>query len=458
MGQLSAVILAAGEGKRMHSKHAKVLHQVCGRPMVDWVLQAAQGAGADKRIVVVGHGRQELQAHLQDRVQYAVQEQQLGTGHAVLQAEELLHNQTGTVLVLVGDTPMLTAQTLQKAYAFHCNEQASATVLAATVEQPYGYGRVICRQGLVDKIVEEKDASEQERKVNLVNAGMYFFNCQDLFTALTQVGKANAQGEYYLTDVCAILKNMAKQVVCYKVENAEEIQGVNDRAQLAEAEKAMNRRTIARLQREGVTVIDPEHTYIEPNVKIGMDTVVYPGCYLIGATVIGEDCVIGPQTNLSNVVVGERVILKYTVGMDSEIGSDTTVGPFAYIRPNSKIGARVKIGDFVEIKNSTIDAGTKVSHLTYVGDSDVGAGVNFGCGTVTVNYDGTHKYRTTIGDKAFIGCNTNLVAPVTVAPEAFIAAGSTITEDIPDDCLAIARARQTNIKGWVSKRKEKNLK
>ena len=458
MSQLSAVVLAAGEGKRMRSKHSKVLHQVCGRPMIDWVLQAAEGAGAARSIVVVGHAREELQAYLQDRVQYAVQEQQLGTGHAVLQAEELLKHENGTVMVLVGDTPLLTAQTLQKAYAFHCSSQACATVLAATVDQPKGYGRVVCRDGQVEKIVEDKDASPEELEIRLINAGMYFFDCQDLFSALAQVGNANAQGEYYLTDVCAILKKMGKGVACYQVEDADEIQGVNDRTQLSEMEKLMNLRTIRALQKSGVTIANPTCTYIEPGVKIGMDTVILPGCHLSGTTVIGEDCVIGPQTNLSNMTVGDRVTMKYTVGMDSTVGEDTTVGPFAYIRPNSKIGKKVKIGDFVEVKNSTIDTGTKVSHLTYIGDSDVGAGVNFGCGTVTVNYDGTHKFRTTIGDKAFIGCNTNLVAPVTVAPEAFIAAGSTITEDIPDDCLAIARARQTNIKGWVSKRKEKNSK
>lgn len=458
MGQLSAVILAAGEGKRMRSKHSKVLHQVCGRPMIDWVLNAAEGAGADRAIVVVGHAREELQDYLQDRVQYAVQERQLGTGHALMQAEELLQEDGGTVLVLVGDTPMLTAQTLQKAYAYHCSEKACATVLAARVEQPYGYGRVICENGQVARIVEEKDASDEERDVKLINAGMYFFDTQELFQALRQVGNSNAQGEYYLTDVCAILKEKGKRVVCFETEDPAEFEGVNDRVQLSRMEGAMNRRTILTLQRSGVTVVDPEHTYIGPDVKIGMDTVILPGCHLSGATVIGQDCVIGPQTSLTNMIVEDRVIIKNSVGMDSFIGEDTTVGPFAYIRPNSRIGAKVKIGDFVEIKNSNIDTGTKVSHLTYIGDSDVGAGVNFGCGTVTVNYDGTHKFRTTIGDKAFIGCNTNLVAPVTVAPEAFIAAGSTITEDIPDDCLAIARARQTNIEGWVSKRKEKNSK
>lgn len=252
--------------------------------------------------------------------------------------------------------------------------------------------------------------------------------------------------------------NKVDDCAVYQTEENPSLMPVVDRVSLSQTERAIYQRTALQLQLCGVTITNPEDTYISPDVTVGQDTVILPGCYLSGHTVIGEDCVIGPQTNLTNMKLGDRVTMKYTVGMDSEIGEDSTVGPFAYIRPNSKIGSKVKVGDFVEIKNSVIDTGTKISHLTYVGDSDVGAGVNFGCGTVTVNYDGVHKYRTTIGDKAFIGCNTNLVAPVTVAPEAFIAAGSTITEDIPEDCLAIARARQTNIQGWVSNRKEKNSK
>ncbi|MBE7043793.1 MAG: bifunctional UDP-N-acetylglucosamine diphosphorylase/glucosamine-1-phosphate N-acetyltransferase GlmU [Ruminococcaceae bacterium] len=300
----------------------------------------------------------------------------------------------GNLLVLNGAVPGITADCLSKAYGYHRNEQATVTDLKAN-----------------DKTVAQFFALGEQRE-----KAVSFFIEDDA-----------------IIEIC-------------------------NRVQLAAAEKAIYSRTISQLQLSGVTIFDPDTTYISPDVSIGMDTVVLPGCHISGDTVIGEDCTIGPDTNLVQMKIGNSVTIKYTVGMESSVGDGTTVGPFAYIRPNSIIGTNVKIGDFVEIKNSVIDTGTKVSHLTYVGDSDVGAGVNFGCGTVTVNYDGVHKHRTTIGDKAFIGCNTNLVAPVKVAPEAFIAAGSTITEDIPNDCLAIARARQTNIQGWVSNRKEKNSK
>lgn len=419
MRQLKAVILAAGEGKRMCSRHAKVLQTVCGRPMIEWVLQAAKEAGAAESIAVVGNHQEEIKDCLQDRVRYAVQEQPFGGAHAVLQVKALLEEED-TLLVLAGDLPMVTGETLREGYARHMQAQADATVLTA----------------------EESDDSD----------GIYFFQCSALKSVLEQRELSE------VSDLFDALSQNGGNTACCKAENGIELMDVNNRVQLAEAERQMCLRTIAQLQAAGVTVADPGQTYVEPGVQVGMDTVLLPGCRLSGTTVIGEDCVIGPNTSLSNMQVGCGVTMKYTVGMDSVVGNSTTVGPFAYIRPNSVIGERVKIGDFVEIKNSNIDCGTKVSHLTYIGDSDVGSGVNFGCGTVTVNYDGTHKYRTAIGDKAFIGCNTNLVAPVTVAPEAFIAAGSTITEDIPDDCLAIARARQTNIKGWVSKRKEKNSK
>lgn len=316
------------------------------------------------------------------------------TDYAETKEEACGRFREGTVLVMDGNVPGMTTELLAEGYRCHCEENASLTELK----------------------------SDQQ--------------------TLACFAEINAKCEHN------IVFDM----------HDEAIVSICDRIRLAQAEKAVYRRTAANLQFSGVTVTDPDAVYIAPDVMVGADTVILPGSHISGGTVIGEDCVIGPNVQLTGMTVGDRVTIRYTVGTDSSIGSDSTVGPFAYIRPNSRIGSKVKIGDFVEIKNSVIDTGTKVSHLTYVGDSDVGSNVNFGCGTVTVNYDGVHKHRTTIGDGVFIGCNTNLVAPVAVAPETFIAAGSTITEDVPEDCLAIARSRQTNIQGWVSNRKEKKLK
>ena len=456
MKNLAAVILAAGEGKRMKSRVSKVLHEVCARPMIDWVIEAAQGAGAQECIVVVGHNAEQVIEHLGSRCQTALQAERLGTAHAVQMAAPLLKDFDGDVMVLGGDMPMVTADTLAKAYDEHCARGAAATVLTAEVDDPTGYGRVLCSEtGELEGIVEQKDADEEQQKVRLINAGMYFFDAKLLFSSITEIKNDNAQSEYYLPDVLGILKSKGHCVSIYQTEDAAEILGVNDRVQLAQMNKLMNERILDRVMRDGVTIVDPASTFIAPGVRIGMDTVIHPGSIVSGNTVIGENCVIGPMTRLEDMRVADGVKIVNSVCMQSEIGEDTTVGPFAYIRPNCKIGSRVKLGDFVEIKNSSIDTGTKVSHLTYVGDSEVGSGVNFGCGTVTVNYDGTYKYKTVIGDNAFIGCNTNLVAPVEVAADSFIAAGSTITDFVPSNSLAVARARQTNIEDWVTRRKSK---
>lgn len=456
MKNLAAVILAAGEGKRMKSRVSKVLHEVSTRPMIDWVIEAARDAGAQECIVVVGHNAEQVTEHLGSSCQTALQAERLGTAHAVQMAAPLLKNFDGNVMVLGGDMPMVTADTLKKAYSEHCAREAAATVLAAEVDDPTGYGRVLCSEsGELECIVEQKDADEEQQKVRLVNAGMYFFDAKLLFSSISEIKNDNAQSEYYLPDVLGILKGKGHCVSIYQTEDATEILGVNDRVQLAQMNKMMKERILDKIMRDGVTIIDPASTFIAPGVKIGMDTVIHPGSILNGNTVVGENCVIGPMTRLEDMRVADGVKIVNSVCMQSEIGEDTTVGPFAYIRPNCKIGSKVKLGDFVEIKNSSIDTGTKVSHLTYVGDSEVGSGVNFGCGTVTVNYDGTYKYKTVIGDNAFIGCNTNLVAPVEVAADSFIAAGSTITDFVPSNSLAVARARQTNIEDWVTRRKNK---
>ena len=456
MQRLRAVIMAAGHGKRMKSDTSKVLHKVCGKTMIDRCIEAAECCGAEKTVIVVGHKAEEVMAHVKSRAEYAFQHELLGTAHAVMQTESLFENYSGDVLILSGDVPAIPAQTLKECYEPHKNSSAAATILAARVDDPFGYGRVIEENGEFKAIVEQKDASDTELAVNLINSGIYFFDSKLLFEAIKKINNNNAQGEYYLPDVLSVLKAEGKTVSVALMKDYTELLGVNDRFQLAEMDKLINARNVRRIMESGVTVTDPQNTYIGDDVEVGCDTVIEPGCFIFGKTEIGKSCVIGPQSRLTDMKVGCEVNIANSVCVESEIQSGTNVGPFAYIRPNSKIGKNVKIGDFVEIKNSSIDDGTKVSHLTYVGDSDVGSKVNFGCGTVTVNYDGNHKYRTKIGDNAFIGCNTNLVAPVEVADNAFTAAGSTITDNVPADSLAIARAKQVNKHGWVTDRKEKN--
>lgn len=452
MNKLKVIILAAGEGKRMKSKLPKVLHKVQGRTMVDHVIDAAERAGAGDICVVVGHGAQEVKEALKDRnVKFALQEKQLGTGHAVMQAGDFIE-EGADILVLYGDTPLITPETIGKLLDFHEKEGNSISIISAMVDDPAGYGHIIRNEkGEFLKNVEHKDASNEEKLVKEINTGIYCFTGEALKKGLSLIKNDNAQGEYYLPDTLEIILKEGGRVNAMIAEDAGEFAGVNSRMQLAEAESYM-RKKINRFHMEnGVTMIDPERTYIEAGVKIGCDTVLLPGVVLEGNTVIGEDCVVGPDSRLTNVKLGNNVKFQYSTAIDSSVDDNTTVGPYAYIRPDCSIGKNVKIGDFVEVKNSTVGDGTKVSHLTYIGDSDVGERINFGCGTVTVNYDGHKKFRTVIGDDVFIGCNTNLVAPVKVGKGSYIAAGSTITDDIPENCLAIARERQINKTGWVKK-------
>ncbi len=455
---LYSIILAAGEGKRMKSKVAKPLQQAAGKALVEWVADTAKEAGCDENIVVVGHKAEDMKAYLGDSVKYAYQEEQLGTGHAVMQGIELLKDTEGTVMVLYGDTPLIEADTLKRVRNDHIKKKRAATVITAYMDDPYGYGRIIRENGEIIKIVEEKDATEDEREVKEINSGMYFFDIQKLRGALKKITNNNAQGEYYITDVVEIMLGDGDKVGAY-VTDLEQILGVNDKLQLAKVGKILNRRKAVELMLNGVTIIDPDKVQITANVQVGRDTVLYPGTVLEGNTVIGEDCVIGSDTTLRNCIVGDGTTVLKSVAIDSEIGSQTNVGPFAYLRPGTKIGSDVKIGDFVEVKNSTIDDGTKVAHLTYIGDADVGKRVNFGCGTVVVNYDGEHKHRTVIEDDCFIGCNTNLVSPVIVRHGAYTAAGSTITEEVPAESLAIARSKQVVKEQWtVNRKKEKKRK
>jgi len=452
MSKRYAVILAAGQGTRMKSKLYKVLHPVVGRPMVQHVIENLNTVKLDKVITIVGFGAEQVKDQIGDKSQYVVQEEQLGTGHAVLQAKDLLINEEGTTIVACGDTPLITGETFERLFNHHEGENASATILTATTPDPAGYGRVIRNaDNKVERIVEQKDASNEELLVNEINTGTYCFNNRDLFAAIQEVSNENAQGEYYLPDVIEILRNQNKKVTAFMTADFEETLGVNDRVALAQAEKIMKKRINEKHMRNGVAIIDPDHTYIEPDVIIEQDVTIHPGTIIKGATTIKTDSIIGPNSEVSNCFIGEATLVKQSVAHDSKIGDRVNIGPFAHIRPESVVGNHAKLGNFVEIKKTTIGENSKVSHLSYIGDAKVGRNVNVGCGTITVNYDGKNKYLTTIEDDAFVGCNSNLIAPVTIGKGAYVAAGSTINKDVPENALSIARARQTNKENYVER-------
>ncbi|WP_315443439.1 bifunctional UDP-N-acetylglucosamine diphosphorylase/glucosamine-1-phosphate N-acetyltransferase GlmU [uncultured Selenomonas sp.] len=448
------VILAAGKGTRMKSKLPKVLHRAAGKSMLQHVIDAAYAAGARRNIVVTGFGGDVVRTAIGDSVEYVEQCEQLGTGHAVLQAKDLLSGEHGTIMVLCGDTPLLTAELLARFHEEHVNAGAKATVLTAIMPNAKGYGRIIRREnGEVLKIVEHKDATPEEREIHEVNAGIYCFDAEALFSALTKVTNDNAQGEYYLPDVLSILRDAGEKIWAVVADNYESTLGINSRSQLAVAERILRKRKVEELMADGVTIMDPNTTFIDAEVRVGMDTIIYPFTILEGVTVIGEDCIIGPHVRFQDMLIGDGVKAHYVYAHDAEVESGSDLGQFNHIRPDSHIGTGVKIGNFVEIKNSNIGECSKVPHLSYIGDCDMGAHVNMGCGTITVNYDGKNKYRTSIGNDAFVGCNSNLVAPVVVGENAYVAAGSTITRDVPSGTLAVARARQKEIEGWHDKRK-----
>ncbi|MDQ0150238.1 bifunctional UDP-N-acetylglucosamine diphosphorylase/glucosamine-1-phosphate N-acetyltransferase GlmU [Eubacterium multiforme] len=448
-----ALILAAGQGTRIKSDIPKVLHKVCGKEMVNHVIDNMRKANIEDVNVIIGKGADLVKEGTKERnVSYSLQEEQLGTGHAVKCATDFLKGKKGTVIVFAGDAPLTKESTIKNLIKEHEENKNSATLLSAMVEDPTGYGRIIRdSNGDVLKIVEHKDCNEEELLVNEMNAAMYCFDIEELVNSLEKLSNNNNQGEYYLTDVIGILKDEGKKVGAV-VTDYEDTIGVNSRVQLAEAEEFLRNRINEIHLNNGVTLIDPKATYIGVDVQIGKDTIIYPGTILEGNTVIGSDCLIMQNCRIKDSKINDGVTVESSVILDSEVGKNTTVGPFAYIRPESKIGEKARIGDFVEIKKSTIGDGTKVSHLTYIGDAEVGDGCNFGCGTVVVNYDGKVKNKTIIGNHSFIGCNTNLVSPVRVYDNTYIAAGSTITNDVEEGDLAVARAKQRNIKGWVEKK------
>lgn len=450
MSKRYAVVLAAGQGTRMKSKLYKVLHPVCGKPMVEHVVDQISTLDVDKVVTIVGHGAEKVQEHLAGKSEFVKQEEQLGTAHAVLQAKSELAGKDGVTLVVCGDTPLIEASTMEALLKYHHEKRAKATILTTVIEDPTGYGRIIRDDlGIVEKIVEHKDATEKEQRISEINTGTYCFDNKALFEALENVSNDNVQGEYYLPDVIKILKDADEVVAAYKMESFEESLGVNDRIALAEASKLMQRRINENHMRNGVTLVNPENTYIDIDVKIGQDTVIEPGVMLRGKTVIGDDCVVTSGSEIVSSVIGERVHVRNSSIFESKVGDDVQIGPYAHLRPESDIHNQVKIGNYVETKKAVVGEGTKLPHFIYMGDAEIGKNVNVGCGSIAVNYDGKNKAKTIIGDNVFVGCNSNLIAPVKVGDRAFIAAGSTITKDVPEAALGIARAKQDNKLGYA---------
>lgn len=445
MGQIWAVVLAAGEGKRMFSRLPKVLHPLCGRPMLSYIAGSAAAVAGEQVIIVTGKGSETVREAMGPRWKYALQEKQLGTGHALMQALPLLPEE-GTLLVLCGDTPLLEGRHLEKLLVEHGGN--AATVLTTELADPSGYGRIIrdCSGGLRG-IVEESDASTGEKIICEINSGTYCFDMKLLRLFLPRLSPANVQREYYLPDIFTLMREQGLRTGICNFEEWQLALGINNRLQLAGAAAIMRERINGSLMLQGVTMIDPSSTYIDYDVVIGPDTVIMPQTVIEGRTVIGSGCRIGPAAQIIDAEIGDEVIFRQSVIEDSVIKSAAQVGPFAYIRPGSSIGSKVKIGDFVEVKNAHIGSEAKVPHLSYVGDADIGSGANLGAGVLVVNFDGRKKHRSSIGQGAFIGCNSNLVSPLEIGAGAFVAAGSTLTRNVPPGALAITRTEQKNIPG-----------
>ena len=447
-----AVILAAGKGTRMQSKLYKVLHKVCDRTMVELVLDSLNNLEMQEVITVVGHGAERVKEVLGDRTKFVLQAEQLGTAHAVKVAKDELKDKEGTTIVMYGDTPLIRPETINSMLDHHENTNAKATVLTAIADDPFAYGRIIRDvNGKLVKIVEEKDATEQEKKIKEINSGIYCFDNKLLFEMLEKVKNDNKQGEYYLPDVLGLIHEQKEIIETYLCEDFDETFGVNDRVALAYAESVMRNRINTKHMLAGVTLVDPTNTYIAPNAIIGRDTTIYPNVTIKSNTVIGEDCQIKPNSYLENVKIGNGVKVLSSTISDSKIGDFTSVGPDAHIRNNCELGEYVRVGNFVELKNTIYGDGSKTAHLSYLGDAEVGKNTNIGCGTITVNYDGKNKYKTKIGNDAFIGCNSNLIAPLEIGDGAVVAAGTTVTENAPDDTLVIARIKQENKMGYAKK-------
>ena len=458
MSATHVVVLAAGKGTRMKSQLPKVLHQAAGLPLIEHVLRKAASLNPSTIVVVVGHGADEVERTVLPRpgLRFARQEPQLGTGHALLQAESALQGQSGTVVLLSGDVPLLRAGTLRRLIEHHQAQRAAATVVTAVFDDPSGYGRVVREGGKITAIVEHRDASSDERAIREINSGIYAFDVAPLFDALRAIGASNAQGEYYLPDLVRIYRQRGLAVETVVLEDPVEISGVNSRKELADVAAALRQAKNEALMASGVTLVDPSSTYIGPDVAIGADTIVHPGVHLEGRTEIGENVVIHSGVRIvDSRIESGAVINNFCVITESRVGPGARVGPFAHIRPASDVGTDAHVGNFVELKKTSLGRGSKANHLAYLGDATIGERVNVGAGTITCNYDGVAKHRTIIEDGAFIGSDSQLVAPVRVGRGAYVAAGSSITEDVPAESLAIARGKQVNKEGWVARKKQK---
>jgi len=456
-----AVILAAGEGARLKSAKPMVLAQVLFKPMIDWVIDCVKQSGIEDICVVVGHLSESVRAHLGKDIETVDQHQLLGTGHAVMQAKEFIQRHgSANVLILNGDTPLIDAETIKGALNFHVRTLNQATVISSKIDNPQGYGRIVrSSSGQLMRIVEEKEASENEKQIFEVNSGAYWFNCQALLNALEKLSsfrELSAGGrkkEYHLTDAVEIILGQSLNATAFNSRISDVVLGANDRVQLGKLNEIARGYQLNRQMLEGVSIPCADGVIIGPDVEIGTDTLILPGTIIKGKTVIGADCVIGPNTLIEDSRIEDGASLNNTQCFESTVGKDAEIGPFARIRPGTLIGKGVRMGNFVEVKNAVIGDETKISHLSYIGDADVGRDVNIGSGCATVNYNGREKSRTSISDGAFIGCDTSLVAPVRIGKDAYTGAGSVITEDVPGNALAIARAKQVNIKDWVSKKK-----
>ena len=439
--QLKALILAAGKGTRMKSELPKVIHTVNGIPMVQKIIKELEKINIEENILILGHKKEEVLKTIGE-VSYVVQTEQLGTGHAIMQAKEKLKDYEGDVMILCGDTPLLKSRTLENMYNYHKENKCTTTVLTAVYDNPFGYGRIVKENGNVVGIVEEKEASEEIKKIKEVNAGVYCCNAKELFKALDKIDNNNEKGEYYLTDIIGIQVKKGKKVSSFVLEDSEEILGVNSKVELAQASKVLRERKNKELMEEGVILIDPATTYIEETVKVGRDTVIYPGVMLQGNTVIGENCEIIGNTRIIDSVLKNNIRVESSVIEESILEDKVTMGPFAHLRPKAHLKEKVHIGNFVEVKKSTLEPGVKAGHLTYLGNATVGKDTNIGAGTITCNYDGVNKFETHIGERVFIGSSSMLVAPVNIGDNALTGAGSVITKDVPEDALAVERNKQ----------------
>jgi bifunctional UDP-N-acetylglucosamine pyrophosphorylase / glucosamine-1-phosphate N-acetyltransferase len=440
----------------MRSRLPKVLHRLGGRSMIEHVLWAAAALSPATITIIVGHRAELVRDHLAGwpQVQFALQEPQLGTAHALQQAEGPLTGRRGTLLLLSGDVPLLRATTLLRLVEAHTGAGAAATVVTALVDRPYGYGRVVRTEGRIARIVEERDASPAERQIKEINSGIYAFDLDPLWDALHGIASQNAQGEFYLTDLVAIYRRRRLPVETVVVDDPQQIRGINSRTELAEVGALVRQQKNEELMAAGVTLVDPATTYIDADVEVGADTVIHPGVTLEGQTRIGGACEIHSHVRISDSEIGDRVtVLNCCLVLGSRIAAGATVGPFAHLRPESVVGEGAKVGNFVELKETTLGAGSKANHLSYLGNAVIGEQVNVGAGTITCNYDGQQKHPTVIEDGAFIGSDSQLIAPVRVGRGAYVAAGSSITSDVPAGALGIARGRQTNVEGWVGRRR-----